>query len=181
MLTLLQTIRRDWIQNHHNTKIRFVLVMFRLAHVIAVQKTKRRLLWLAGVPVLVLYRVLVEWLLCIELPAKTMVGPGVRVFHGHSLVVNDHTVIGRNCVLRHCTTIGCVMLPNGDQGPSPVIGDDVEIGSNSVILGGIRIGDEAVVGAGSVVTKDVPPRAVVMGNPARVVRIKDQAACLPQS
>ena len=55
--------------------------------------------------------------------------------------------------------------------PQPaVIGNDVWIGSNSTILGGVRIGDGAVIGAGAVVTKDVPPYSIVAGNPARVVK-----------
>lgn len=51
------------------------------------------------------------------------------------------------------------------------IGDNVWIGSRAMILKGVEIGDGAVVGAGSVVTKSVPPRAVVAGNPARVLRM----------
>jgi acetyltransferase-like isoleucine patch superfamily enzyme len=51
------------------------------------------------------------------------------------------------------------------------VGERVEVGANAVILGGIRLGDESIIGAGSVVLHDVPPRAVVAGNPARVLRI----------
>ena len=51
-----------------------------------------------------------------------------------------------------------------------VVGRRASIGSNATILCGVTIGDEAVVGAGSVVTKDVPARAVVAGNPARILR-----------
>ena len=50
-----------------------------------------------------------------------------------------------------------------------VIGNDVWIGSRAILLGAIKIGDGAVVGAGSVVTKDVPPYAIVVGNPARII------------
>ncbi|MEM2966934.1 MAG: acyltransferase, partial [Candidatus Nitrosocaldaceae archaeon] len=50
-----------------------------------------------------------------------------------------------------------------------VIEDDVSIGAGSIILPGIRIGTSAMVGAGSVVTKDVPARSVVIGNPAKVI------------
>jgi serine acetyltransferase len=82
-------------------------------------------------------------------------------------VINDRAVIGKNVILRHCTTIGVKKKDGG----CPVIGNDVNIGSNVVILGDILIGDGAVVGAGSVVIKDVPPFAVVAGNPARVIRI----------
>ena len=57
--------------------------------------------------------------------------------------------------------------------PQPaVIGNDVWIGSNSTILGGVRIGDGAVIGAGAVVTKDVPPYAVVGGVPAKIIKYR---------
>lgn len=52
----------------------------------------------------------------------------------------------------------------------PVIGDNVEIGANVTIIGGVTIGDSAVIAAGCVVVKDVPSGSVVAGNPARVIR-----------
>lgn len=55
-----------------------------------------------------------------------------------------------------------------------VIGNDVWIGTRVIILPGVTIGDQAVVGAGSVVTKDVPPRAIVAGNPAKVIRMRGE-------
>lgn len=54
-----------------------------------------------------------------------------------------------------------------------VIEDDVWIGANSVVLPGVTIGKGAIVGAGSVVTKDVPPYAIVVGNPARVIKYRE--------
>jgi len=53
-----------------------------------------------------------------------------------------------------------------------VIGNDVWIGRNAMIMSGVHIGDGAVVGAGSIITKDVPPYAIVAGNPAKVVRYR---------
>ncbi len=53
-----------------------------------------------------------------------------------------------------------------------VIGNDVWIGANAIILPGVNIGDGAVIGAGTVVTKDVPPYAIVGGNPARVIKYR---------
>ena len=58
-----------------------------------------------------------------------------------------------------------------DKGKGTVrLGNDVFIGVNSVILRDVTIGDYSIVGAGSVVTKDVPPSVVVAGNPARIIR-----------
>ena len=60
------------------------------------------------------------------------------------------------------------------NGPAdcPIIGDNVDIGSNSVLLGAIKIGDNSVIGAGSVVLHDVPPGDVVAGNPARSIKTR---------
>jgi putative colanic acid biosynthesis acetyltransferase WcaB len=109
----------------------------------------------------------------IELPWKLKVGKNLRLFHGQALVVNDHAVIGSGCILRHSTTIGVLITSLSFDGDAPVIGNNVDIGSNVVILGKINIGDGAVIGAGSVVVKDVPAGAIVVGNPARVIRSID--------
>ena len=70
-------------------------------------------------------------------------------------------------------------IPMIDQGFSktrPItIGDDVWIGSRVIILGGVKIGDGAIIGAGSVVTHDVPPYSVVGGNPARIIKSRKQS------
>lgn len=126
--------------------------------------------WLLGLPYLVFYRLAVEWVLGIELRFKTRVGPGLRLFHGHGLVVHEGTVIGAGCTLRQCTTIGNKALRDGTGTACPVLEDGVEVGANAVILGPIRLGRGAVVGAGAVVVKDVPPGVTVVGNPARPLR-----------
>ncbi len=58
------------------------------------------------------------------------------------------------------------------QNKKTIIGHDVWLGHASIILPGVRVGDGAVVGSGTIVTKDVPPYAVVVGNPARVARLR---------
>ena len=78
----------------------------------------------------------------------------------------------RGCTLRQSTTIGNKTLADGSESGCPVLGDGVDVGANAVILGAIQIGEGAVIGAGSVVVKDVPAGAVMAGNPARVVREK---------
>ena len=73
--------------------------------------------------------------------------------------------IGANCTLRQGVTIGNRV----DDGPVPVIEDDVELGAYAQILGGVRIGRGAKIGAMSVVLCDVPPGTVAVGVPARVI------------
>jgi len=167
-MTLANRIFQDWSANRGNLKGRIVLAFFRLAQIFAGRKGS--LLWWIGLPIMVAYRLFTEYLLGFELRPRTRVGPGLVLEHAFALVVNDQTVIGTNVHLRHCITIGCVKRPDGTQGPSPVIGDGVEIGANVCIIGGIRIGENSKIGAGSVVVKDVPPGATVVGNPAVVVK-----------
>ena len=93
---------------------------------------------------------------------------GFMFHHPFSTCINaEH--IGYGCSFRNNTTVGEKM--NDGKIQKPYFEDHVFVGPNSVIIGGIRIGEHAVIGAGSVVTKDVPPHAVVAGNPAKVIRI----------
>ncbi len=117
-------------------------------------------------PYLLFYRIFFEWILGIELPFNTKVGRGLIIYHGQSLVVHKNVVIGDNCILRHSTTIGNAR----SGGQCPRIGNNVNIGSNTCILGAIKIGDNVVIGAGSVVVKDIPCNSVVAGNPARIIK-----------
>lgn len=145
-----------------------MLAFFRLAQIFA--RRKGSVLWWLGLPVMIAYRLLTEYFLGFELRPRTQVGPGLVLEHAFALVVNDLTVIGSHVHLRHCITIGCVKRSDGSQGPSPVIEDDVEIGANACIIGGIRIGHHSKIGAGAVVLRDVPPGVTVAGNPAVVVK-----------
>lgn len=94
------------------------------------------------------------------------IGYGMVMTHPYATVLNAES-IGNNFSFKQCTTIGI------SKGKRPVIGNNVSLGANVTIIGGIRIGDNVTIGAGSVVVKDVPDNAVVVGNPAHVIRIKE--------
>ncbi|MEI7035754.1 acyltransferase [Fulvimonas yonginensis] len=123
-------------------------------------------------------------------PVKLMADrPGARIhigeqtrIHGSCIHAYRSVSIGRRCLIAaNCQIIDCNghelcfddvdrRVDTVDEGQPVVIEDAVWIGANAIVLPGVRIGRGSVVAAGSVVTRNVPPRAVVAGNPARVVR-----------
>ena len=171
MTKFITYLLQDWqVNTETSSKSRFILLMFRSAQLLGRLPAPFSLLSI------VLYQLVVEWILGVELPWNTQVGENIKLHHAHALVVNPDTIIGTNCTLRHSTTIGNKKLPNGSCSGSPKIGNNVDIGANTVIIGPIAVGDNAIIGAGSVVVKDVPEGAVVVGNPARVIRILNTAS-----
>jgi serine acetyltransferase len=165
-------VLEDWAVNPRNPKIQLSLLAFRIA-----QRAHRAPRWWRPltIPLLILYRVGVEWLLGIELHPSLEVGPRLRVFHGNALVVNPETRIGADCILRHSTTLGLSSRADDPPSAAPRLGDRVEVGPHCLILGGVQIGDDAVIGGGSVVVHDVAAGAVVAGNPARRLGGDDSA------
>jgi serine O-acetyltransferase len=98
------------------------------------------------------------------LPVFAEIGGGLRVVDCGMIFLHSNCVIGRNCTLRRGVTIGNAR----DDGATPVIGDNVDIGAYAQILGGVRIGDDAKIGSMSVVLRDVPPGASAIGIPAKI-------------
>ena len=158
-------IFQDLTANKDNIKGAFVLVNFRLAHLLR----KSLITFILFFPYFILYRVLIEWFLGVELPWKTNVGASFRIDHGQGLIINDGTVFGRGCTVRNNTTIGNKRLASGSYSRSPIIGNDVDVGANAVIIGPINIGNNVSIGAAAVVVKDVPDNSIVVGNPGRVI------------
>ncbi len=106
-----------------------------------------------------------ETLTGISIPKSAEVGPGLKIHHFGNVFVHAGAKIGANCTLRQGVTIG----NDGTEDAIPVIEDDVEFGAYAQVLGAVRVGRGAKLGAMSLVLRDVPAFAVVAGVPARVV------------
>lgn len=81
--------------------------------------------------------------------------------------VNQGTIIGKNFKLRQNTTIGNDGIRNEN---SPVFGGNVNVMTQCVIIGKIHVGDNVIIGVGSVVVKDIPSSSMVVGNLARIIK-----------
>lgn len=121
----------------------------------------------------------------ITCPERIRIGHDVFIGHDCRIASRGGLRIGNYCALASYVTIltldhhhrGAETLPWGEARiiKPVVIQDFVWVGLNAFILPGVTIGEGAIVGLGAVVAKDVPPRAIVVGNPARPVRYRDEA------
>jgi serine acetyltransferase len=146
--------------NRGNPKAAMIVLWFRLA-----SWARSALPGPLSLPFTLSYQAVCAFLLGVEIPVGTSVGPGLRINHPHAIVVHPDTVIGANCRLNQCVTIG----QRGDSPDAPRLGDNVSVGSGGLVLGPITLGDGATVGAGAVVVTDVPAGHVAVG-PAATVR-----------
>jgi len=125
----------------------------------------------------------------IKVHADVDFGTGINVKIGENSSLNKGAWIGNDTVIGDEVMMGPeiivlsgghqfddITIPMTHQGATPrrpvIIGDDVWIGTRSIILPGLKIGSHSIVAAGSVVTKDVPEWAIVGGNPAKIIRYR---------
>lgn len=90
----------------------------------------------------------------VDINPGARIGPGLLIAHGVGLVIGGAARIGADALILHGVTVGS--LSPSRVGEMPVIGDRVFLGAGAAIVGGLRIGDDVVVGPNAVVTEDVP-------------------------
>jgi len=95
----------------------------------------------------------------------TKIGAGLQLAHPYATILNAVS-IGENVYVNHLVTLG------EKKGKKPIIGNNVQLNAGCMVIGGVTIGDNAIIGAGAVVVKDVPEHAVAVGNPARIIQKK---------
>jgi serine O-acetyltransferase len=125
-------------------------------------------LYRAGIPFLPRFLAnIARFLTQIEIHPAAKIGKGVFIDHGSGVVIGETAELGDGCTIYQGVTLGGTSLSHGKR--HPTLGRNVIVGVNSSVLGAIVLGDNAKVGGGSVVVKDVPANATVVGVPARVV------------
>ena len=106
----------------------------------------------------------------IEVPYSAKIGRRVVIEHQSGIVIHGHCEIGDECVIRQGCTLGNKTLDRPFDAPK--LGKRVNVGAGAKILGAVTVGDGAVIGANSVVLKDVPPGFIAVGIPAMNVAPK---------
>ncbi len=125
-------------------------------------------LWRRGVPLLPRFvSNAFRFLTAIDIHPGATIGQGVFIDHGIGVVVGATAIVGDGCTIYQGVTLGGTSLDRVKR--HPTLGRDVTVGSGAKVLGDITVGDGAKIGSNSVVVRDVPPGATVVGIPGRVV------------
>jgi serine O-acetyltransferase len=142
---------------------------YRVGHALWSRPGRDTLLRVMLKGVYVVLNRLVQVFTGISISPGAKIGPGLHINHFGGTIIGYDVVMGSNCNISHGVTIG---IAGRTTRGMPHIGDRVFVGPGAKVLGKITVGDDAAIGANAVVIKAVPPRAVAVGVPARVISHK---------
>jgi putative colanic acid biosynthesis acetyltransferase WcaB len=166
-MRFLACVLQDWEVNAGRPDSQLLLAWFRLAQWAADH-------WGALARIVVTpYWWIPSLVLGVELPVSATIGPRLRLYHPHGIVLNPNCTLGSDCHLRHGVTVGNRVDRMGNEVGVASIGDHVELGAGCVVIGDVRVGDHARIGALAVVLDSVPAWGIVVGNPGRVIRVDE--------
>jgi len=115
---------------------------------------------------------LLFWFFKIEVSSRATIGAGLRLPHPMGLIIAPNVVVGESCDLY--ADVRLVLAHGSPQGPR--LGNHVFLGDGAKVVGAVTVGDHAVIGVSSVVTKDIPPHATAVGIPAKVITTWNERA-----
>lgn len=136
----------------------------RIAHMFTHFLYKKNLFFLAR-----LISQLSRFFTGIEIHPGATLGDGILIDHGMGVVIGETAELGDRIIIYHGTTLGGTGKEKGKR--HPTVGSDVIIGAGAKVLGNIKIGSNSKIGANSVVIKDVPKGATVVGIPGKIVKL----------
>ncbi|WP_299797917.1 hypothetical protein [uncultured Maribacter sp.] len=151
--------KKSFLKAYRTNKIFRFIVWFRLAQHFNILNKKRYYFILAVITNIIYKRLSTKY--SIDFPLTVKVGYGLKINHGMALVINSKSVIGDNVMLTHSVTLA------SEKNEAPIIGNRVRISPGVVIVGGVSIGNNVVIGANALVNKDVPDNSVAVGVPNR--------------
>lgn len=102
-----------------------------------------------------------------QIPASVKIGEGFYIGHFGTIVISPQAIIGKNCNIAHGVTIG--RISNGKRKGAPEIGNFVWMGTNAIIVGNIKIGNNVLIAPGAFVNVNVPDNSMVIGNPGQIM------------
>lgn len=135
------------------------VVLHRLAH------------WFKSHRVPVLGPAIARWnhfLTGVDIAPAAKIGPGLRIAHGTGIVVGNGVEIGGDCLLMHGVTLGAPTQAR--IGDMPTLGDRVTVGAQASVIGPVKVGDDAFIGAHALVTRDIPAGSLVLAKVGLEVR-----------
>jgi serine O-acetyltransferase len=172
-MNLYQLIKSDYLKWKKYGGKFFTIVFFsqgfwaifqhRLAYVIY-RKIKIPILRQILMLIMLFWQKVIELISGISIPASTKIGHSFYIAHFGGIVLNSKSIIGNNCNISQGVTIGVSGV--GEKRGVPIIGNNVYIGVNAVIVGKIKIENNVLIGACSLVNKDVQENSIVIGVPA---------------
>jgi serine O-acetyltransferase len=173
-LPLTQLIREDWVAHGRDwTKPGFRAVAIHRFGVWRMTFRHRILRASFGLLYWPLYRYARNHY-GIELPYTVRLGRRVIVEHCGAIVIHGYSTIGDDCIIRQGVTIGARSVNRATEAPE--LGARVDVGAGAKILGKLRIGDGAEIGANAVVLNDLPAGVIAVGIPARIISIVEDEA-----
>ena len=139
------------------------LILYRFAHFLYVHRYKLLARMVSQ---------LAKFLTGVEIHPAAQIGHGVVIDHGEGVVIGETAQVGNNVLMYQGVTLGGTGKDVGKR--HPTVEDGVMISAGAKILGPFTVGRNAKIGAGSIVLKEVPPNATVVGVPGRIVKIGNE-------
>lgn len=117
-------------------------------------------------PLRYLFLKITSYITHIQIPYTTSIGPGFRIVHFGAIVINPNAIIGKNFNISQGCLIG---NSQGKRAGTPIIGDNVCMNANSMIVGNCKIGNNVLIAPGAFINFDVPDNSIVIGNPGKII------------